>query len=584
MGRERRCGRSTPRRCARHDETLPLAAPTLNGMYCPYAREPGRTPLISDDDLGSLAALLTVARSRPQPAPDALTGITPDATWISLMTERLADVLGALSAATDLAAGVPMETSLRTCVLAAALGAALGLGEAARADTYYATLLRHLGCTAVSHEAASLADGDDHALQVRLDGFDRGQLDEPARRQTAEALGGVCDQAVSLASDLGMGSGVLRALGQMHERFDGGGVLGLRGEALDPVARTLHVAILVEIFHRQGGRDRALDELRRRRGEQIDPAICDLFLADAGAFWPLVEATSLWDAYLDAEPGEHRLVSEPRLDSVALAFARYADLKSPALLGHSPAVATLVVAAAAEDGLDPARVVDLRHAALLHDLGLVSVPNGILEKPGPLTPAEWERVRLHAYYTDRVLGRVPALAWVARVAGFHHERCDESGYPRGVAPAVTDRASRLLACADSYQALTEARPYRAAFAPSAAAAILRTEAGEGRLCPRAVDSVLAAAGQRAPASAPPPAEPRLPAGLTPREAEVLVHVARGLTSKEVATVLSISTRTVQHHLEHVYAKVGVSTRVAAALFAVRHDLLTMGPSGAGFPP
>jgi HD-GYP domain-containing protein (c-di-GMP phosphodiesterase class II) len=491
-----------------------------------------------------------------------------------ILATRLADVLGALSAATDLATGVPMETSLRLCTLATALGAELGLGEDERGDTYYSALLRHLGCTAISHEAASVGGGDDHAHQVRMEDLDRSQLDEPARRHSTEVLLGVCNQAVSLASDLGMGSGVLRALGQMHERFDGLGVLGLRGEAIDPVARTLHVAMLVEVLHRQGGRDRALDEVRRRRGEQLDPAICDLFLADARAFWPLVESTSVWDSYLEAEPGARHLISEPRLDAVALAFARYTDLKTPALLGHSPAVATLVVAAAAEDGLDPGLIEGLRRAALLHDLGLVSVPNGILEKPGPLTPTEWERVRLHAYYTDRVLGRVPALAWVARVASYHHERCDESGYPRCVAPAVTDRATRLLACADSYRALTEARPYRAAFAPAAAATILRTEAREGRLCPRAVDSVLAAAGERSRSSAPPPAEPRLPAGLTPREAEVLVHVARGLTSKEVATVLSISTRTVQHHLEHVYAKAGVSTRAAAALFAVRNDLLS----------
>jgi DNA-binding CsgD family transcriptional regulator len=120
-----------------------------------------------------------------------------------------------------------------------------------------------------------------------------------------------------------------------------------------------------------------------------------------------------------------------------------------------------------------------------------------------------------------------------------------------------------------YRALTEARPYRAASTAADAVALLAVEAREKRLCPRAVDCVIAAAGMR-PASR---VKPRLPGGLTAREAEVLAHVARGLTSKEVAELLSMSTRTAEHHLEHIYEKIGVNTRAAAALYAMRHDLL-----------
>jgi len=484
---------------------------------------------------------------------------------------RLADVLGALSSAADLAAGVPAETSLRVCILSTALAGRLGLSGEQTSDVYYAGLLRHLGCTGLAHEVAGRAGGDDHEGQRFVDGLDLSTVSEPERPLFAKALGGVCQQALTLAADLSMSPGVVLTLGQLHERYDGRGVAELQGDAIDVVARTLHVAMLAETLHRQGGWSRVKEEIQRRCGAHLDPEIAKLFLVDSSYFFPMLTASSLWDVYLDAEPGAPAQISGQQLDAVALAFARYTDLKSPIMLGHSPAVAALVVKAAALDGLDSELFASLRHAGLLHDLGLVSVPNGILEKPAPLTAPEWERLRLHAYFTDRILGRVPAFAWVARVAGFHHERLDASGYPRGVSPAATDRAARLLACADSYQALTEARAHRPAFEPATAAKVLKDQAHGGRLCPRAVDAVLAAANQGIAPSA--PARP-LPAGLTPREAEVLVQVARGYTSKEVAAQLELSTRTVQHHLEHIYAKLGVSTRAAAALFAVRNELLT----------
>ena len=486
---------------------------------------------------------------------------------------RLADVLGALSSAADLAAGVPMETSLRVCSLSTALAVRLGLSAQQQHDVYYAGLLRHLGCTGLSLEVSGLSGGDDHQGQRVIELLDLSQQSDAERQQIVAALGGVCRQALLLASDLGMSAGVARALGQLHERFDGSGVEGLREDGIDWVARTLHVAMLAEPLYRQGGWRRVNEELERRSGAQLDPEICAAFLADADHFSPLLNASSVWDAYLDAEPRAPAQISAEQLDAVALAFARYTDLKSPIMLGHSPAVASLAVEAATIDGIDPELLVGLRHAGLLHDLGLVSVPNGILEKPGPLTVGEWERLRLHAYFTDRILARVPALAWVARVAGFHHERLDASGYPRGVSPAETDRASRLLACADSYQALIEPRHHRSAFEPSGAADLLRMQAREGRLCARSVEAVLAAAGHgdSTPRSSPVRA---LPAGLTSREAEVLVQVARGYTSKEVAVKLGVSTRTVQHHLEHIYAKLGVSTRAAAALFAVRNELVS----------
>ena len=104
----------------------------------------------------------------------------------------------------------------------------------------------------------------------------------------------------------------------------------------------------------------------------------------------------------------------------------------------------------------------LRRAALIHDLGRLGVSNTIWDKPGPITEAESERVRLHPYLTDRMLARLSALGGSREIASRHHERLDGSGYPRGLTAASLTRQDRLLAAANAYHAMTEPRPHRAA--------------------------------------------------------------------------------------------------------------------------
>jgi HD-GYP domain-containing protein (c-di-GMP phosphodiesterase class II) len=252
---------------------------------------------------------------------------------------------------------------------------------------------------------------------------------------------------------------------------------------------------------------------------------------------------------------------------LALAFARFADLKIPSKVGHSPRVASLAERAGKLNGLKGDDLTTLRLAALLHDLGVVGVPNGIWEKRGPLNDAEWERVRLHAYFTQRILARAPGFDRVTQIASLDHERCDGGGYPRGMALPQSERAGRILAAADVYTAALERRPYRDALDADAAADLLRAEVLRGRLCESAVDCVLAAVGK-----APPPS-PGSHGAITGREAEVLVALGRGWTNKEIGVALGISAKTVQNHLASIYEKLGVSTRAGAALFAVRNNLV-----------
>ncbi|MFI8306154.1 HD domain-containing phosphohydrolase [Streptomyces sp. NPDC085927] len=214
----------------------------------------------------------------------------------------------------------------------------------------------------------------------------------------------------------------------------------------------------------------------------------------------------------------------------------------------------------------------LHSAALLHDLGRVVVPAGVWDRPGSLTVAETEQVRMHTYWTHRILQRVPALATLAPIASAHHERADGGGYHRGAPVRDLPLAARILAAADTLAALTEPRAHRPAYSLADAAKVLVRDADEGGADKRACALVLEAAGVEAPRQPPPD-------GLTDREVQVLRLAARGLTNRQIGGELSISPRTVDHHLTHIYDKAGRRTRAGIALYAMEHALLPLKHAG-----
>ena len=508
---------------------------------------------------------------------------------------RLAELVAALSLATDLGTGQPMEHTLRTCLFAVRLGRELGLANAELAEVYYLALLRFVGCTANAHETAAFAGGDDLAFYAGVAAVFMGEMPEmlgymvrhlgagsPPLRRTRLVVGAVtdpgggeravtahCEAARMLADRMGFGEAIQHALGHAFERWDGKGFPGhLAGEAIPLSVRITIVARDVEIMHRLGGTEMAEDALRRRRGKAYDPMVSDTFLKHGERLVAELEGESIWESVLQEEPSPQERIPEARLDGILQAFAYFADLKSPFTHGHSTEVAELSEAAAKRIGLSEGETTALRRAAFVHDVGRTAVPDGIWERPGPLTTEEWERVRLHPYFTERVLSRSSGLAPLAALAGSHHERLDGSGYHRGGAASSLSRAARVLAAADAYQAMTQERPYREALSKAAAARELRKEAAAGKLDGEAVQAVLGAAGQSATRT-----RPTWPAGLTDREVEVLRLLCQGNANPAMARRLSISTKTVGHHVEHIYGKIGVSTRAGAALFAMQHDLV-----------
>jgi HD-GYP domain-containing protein (c-di-GMP phosphodiesterase class II) len=509
---------------------------------------------------------------------------------------RLAELMAALSLATDLGLGQPLEHELGVCLSALELADRFGCTPEESSDVYYVALLIHVGCTAAAPYFASWVGGDEIHFQrgvqvlgpasepsedmrylVRRLADDR-PLPERARLVAKQLVGGqkqfelaaanLCEGGMLLARRLHLADEVARALGQVTARWDGKGVPGdVAGEEISRPLRIVRVAHdFVAVAHARD-REAAIEALERRRGRGYDPQIVDAALAEPEA---LLRASDVPDAFgrvVDAEPRPVATISSAGLQSVARAFGEFADLKLGFLRGHSTRVAELAATAAEALGCSRAEASEVRAAGFFHDVGRVAVPNGIWDKPGALSAGEWERVRLHPYYTERVLERSAALAPLALLAGSHHERLDGSGYHRGATAPQLSVGARLLAAADAYDAMTHDRPHRAALRPADA----RTELGEmvraGALEKRTVDAVLEAAG-----TAPLRVRQGQPAGLTDREVEVLRLVAQGRTNREIADALVVTEKTAGHHVEHIYAKAGVSTRVGAALFAMRHDL------------
>ncbi len=368
---------------------------------------------------------------------------------------------------------------------------------------------------------------------------------------------------------LGFGEGIKLALGQVFERWDGRGIPGLVKE--ENITLSMRIVALAQdaiTFHRLEGTEAAVTMARQRKGTSYDPRIVECFCQQASRLLAGLEQEPSWEVVLSLEPGMRTRLSDEQFDQVCRAIADFADIKSPYTLGHSAGVAELAAQAARSLGLPEADRVALRRAGLLHDVGRVAVSAGIWGKPGPLSEKEWERVRLHPYYTERVLARPAMLARLGALAALHHERLDGSGYYRGLPASMLSPAARVLAAADVYHAMTEPRPHRPALTPESAAEQLLREARAGRLDGEATNSVLAAAGHPVRRT-----RRELVAGLSEREIEVLRLIARGHSKKQIASQLIIAEKTVDNHIQHIYNKIGVSSRAAATLFATEHDLL-----------
>jgi HD-GYP domain-containing protein (c-di-GMP phosphodiesterase class II) len=513
---------------------------------------------------------------------------------------HLSDLLVSLSLATDLGFGQPPEHMARSARIGMRLGERLGLDAKDLAVLYDVGILTYVGCPVYGNEPALLF-GDDidfraHAIETDLagfpammfmlrragfgtSGFNRARqaaaMMASGGRQVVQQMADHCSAAGALATRLGLGEDVQAGIEQAYARWDGRGFpADLSGTGVSLAARISHVAEACEVFERSAGMEAALDVVRSRSGTHFDPEIAKLVSTDPESLFEDLDRDTV-DELLAAEPVERGPLTDDELDQALEAIGDFCDLRCPFFAGHARTTADLVRGAAE---LMQIPAVDVRlayRAALVHDVGRFGVPGSVWAKLGPWTANERERMRLHAYYVERIFSRPDPLRRIGLLAATHHERMDSSGYHRGVGGTMLSSGARVLAVADAYSAMMQPRPYREPLSEAEAVRELRADAADGRLDPIATDAVLAAAGHRV-------ARTRAggPAGLTARESEVLGLLVQGMPNKGIARELGISPKTVSNHIEHVYSKLGVSNRAGAAMFAMEYGIVGSRPTRA----
>jgi HD-GYP domain-containing protein (c-di-GMP phosphodiesterase class II) len=416
-------------------------------------------------------------------------------------------LLAALSHALDLTEGHPRGHAERTCALGLALADRLG-ASALSGDLVHAALLKDAGCSSNAARVYELFGGPEHGVKravwerdwrnpiaqvtyaarwVERGGSPGARLKRllglaVAGSQASRELFQIrCARGAEIASHLGFPPPVTSAIHDMDEHWDGGGhPRGLAGDAIPLLARIIGAAQVMEIFWGLGGPQAARTVLATRAGRWFDPEIARAAasLDDRHDVWRLLRSPDLTTTLLGHVPDESALPCTPeRVDRIAEAVALIIDGKSPFTRSHSDRVARCAVELGRRLGGDTAFLTRLRRAALVHDVGKLTVPNSILDAPRPLTPPEWQVVRQHAAYTYSILQRVPVLSELAFDAASHHERLDGTGYCRGLRGDAISRTARILAVADVADALAADRPYRRGLAPDDVLGILHQGAG-----------------------------------------------------------------------------------------------------------
>ena len=350
---------------------------------------------------------------------------------------RLGELVATLALAQDNAFGQPLESQLRSCLLATWICEAAEFDEETRETAYWVALLRYVGCTGHAHEVATVF-GDEIAIRAQTLVHDAANpaevmrdvmtfataghspdereeivrmIQETAREWAVYNFSSGCEVADMLVQRLDFGPGVRDALRFTFERWNGNGYPDhAQGEAIPLAMRVVHLSHDMEAIGRLFSPEHALDAARDRRGRTYDPALADLFVAHGAAWFDRLGETDPWDAVLAIEPEPHRMLAGAELEDALTVVADFIDLKSPYMGGHSRRCAELAADAARVLGLAEEDVDTLRHAALVHDFGTTVVPNSIWDKPGPLTRTEFDRVELHPMLTEQMLRRSPALA------------------------------------------------------------------------------------------------------------------------------------------------------------------------------
>jgi len=433
-----------------------------------------------------------------------------DEGWEDGGKASLSEIVAAFSYALDLTEAAVPGHAIRCCLLGMTMAARMRLSDAERTSLYYALLLKDIGCSNNASKMCELIGGDDRAMkrEVKLLDWTRPspgavkalwQHTLPgetawrkagrilrlglAQHQHNEAMIGLrCDRGASIVRKIGLSDQTAQAVRSLDEHWDGSGYPDrARGATIPLLARVMAVAQHLDVFASEFGLDKAIEVLKVRQGRWFDPELVRLAAAlhREGVLAALLDGDNHDQQMrvVELEPSAAGMMSSADIDRICEAFADVVDAKSSYTYTHSLGVTRVTQKITAAMGFSPRKQKMLYRAALLHDLGKLSVPNTILDKPGKLTAEEWTVVRGHAALSEQILSRIPAFRHLAVIAGEHHERLDGQGYPKGLTAAELSLESRVVAVADVFGSLTESRPYRPDLPLEKAIAMVREDAG-----------------------------------------------------------------------------------------------------------
>jgi putative nucleotidyltransferase with HDIG domain len=414
----------------------------------------------------------------------------------------LSEIISALSYALDLTEGAVHGHALRSCLLGMRIAEEAKLPSEQASGLYFALLLKDIGCNSNARRLCEIAGGDDRAIDNRANraGVEFGDWTKPHKSNfsslklawrnlpSADAAAKVarilhigltqhqndqepvsfrCDRGASIITKLGMGEFAAEAVRSLNERWDGSGYPdSVKGEQIPLLARICAVAQHLDVFSVGSGTQNAIDTLEERSGTWFDPQLVRIALSlhRSGTLWANCSANDSEEhtrqAVLDLDAGTRHKLEPGQVDQICEAFADVVDAKSHFTFRHSVGVADAAFGIAKTMGLPTERVQLVRRAALLHDIGKLSVSNTILDKRAPLNASEWKAVHQHPRMTRLILERVRSFREMAIIAGEHHEKLDGSGYPDRLTARDLSLESRIIAVADVFGALSEDRPYR----------------------------------------------------------------------------------------------------------------------------
>ncbi len=360
-----------------------------------------------------------------------------------------------------------------------------------RQDLYYALLLKDAGCSSNAARLHQIMGSDDIQAknEVKFEDWTKVSLSGvrylnrnvmpgapfwrravrmakvglQLKRNNAELIGARCERGADIARKVGLSENSAQAIRALDEHWDGNGyVEGRKGKEIPLLAQIMNVSQTLDVFAFRSGPVAAVKVVSDRSGTWFNPEIARVVrsLRHDKTLWEQVKASNAREFVLEMEPGVAVPASPERIDSLCEAFAQVIDAKSSYTFHHSVGVTEAAVEIAEGMALAPAVITLVRRAALLHDIGKLSVSNSILEKPGKLNDAEWKIMKMHPVYTRIILEKIAGFEHLAFIAGAHHERLDGLGYPNGLNASQMTLPARIIAVADVFQALSEKRPYR----------------------------------------------------------------------------------------------------------------------------